>query len=212
MWCILLSKALYWEQRSLTPLESLQMGKSRTQPVVTSLCHLWGSNLSKWSPKLWGPGPGWPPCGTVLGGLLSIITVVSALVLIQTVQTWSSSNPWLGPLQSRRAGEEEGDHCVWVTPLYLVSCWLDFHTRCSASQWQHSGPARITSLALSLDFLTPRCEPWMARGNDQFLVFAQMAWRPLSLNQIPSQTLDSAAPASTVASQVSPNNCLCDRS
>lgn len=65
----------------------------------------------------------------------------------------------------------------------------------------------MTSLALSLDFLTPRCEPWMVHSSDQFLVFAQMAWRPLSLNQIPSQTLDSAALALTVASQVSPNNC-----
>lgn len=65
----------------------------------------------------------------------------------------------------------------------------------------------MTSLALSLDFLTPRCEPWMVHSSDQFLVFAQMAWRPLSLNQFPSQALDSADLASTVASRVNLNNC-----
>lgn len=51
----------------------------------------------------------------------------------------------------------------------------------------------------------------MAQSSDQFLVFAQMAERPLSLNQIPGQTLDSATPASTVASWRFLTIVLCDQ-
>lgn len=125
-------------------------------------------------------------------------SVVSVVVLIQTGQRWSSRDLQKGPLPSRRTGEE-GDPCLErLLCVCLAAGWIST-LGCSLRQWQHSWAAR-TSLAPSLDCLTPRCEPRMARNSDQFLVSAQMTRRPLSLNQIPSQTLASAAPASTVAS------------